>query len=84
MAKEKAPKTKISKNKFFRRPIKEKKLNKKFVKYIQLEADKKFFLSCFTLEEGDIISPVAFICVPRRRLPNTNLSKAKRGNFTTR
>ncbi len=36
----------------FRKPIKEKKFNKKFLKYIEHPGDKKFFTGCFNLTDG--------------------------------
>jgi hypothetical protein len=38
--------------KIFRKPIDEKRFNKKFLKFIELPQDKQFFLSCFNLKEG--------------------------------
>jgi hypothetical protein len=36
----------------FRKPIKQKKFEKKFLKYIEHPGDKKFFADCFTLTDG--------------------------------
>jgi uncharacterized protein (TIGR03545 family) len=35
----------------FKKPIKEKKLKRRFLKYIEHPGDKKFFAGCFTLQE---------------------------------
>jgi uncharacterized protein (TIGR03545 family) len=35
-----------------RKPIKQKKFEKKFLKYIEHPGDKKFFMDCFTLTDG--------------------------------
>ncbi|MDL2228637.1 hypothetical protein LJC14_00120 [Treponema sp. OttesenSCG-928-L16] len=37
---------------FFRKPMPEKKFQRKYLKYIEQPADKKFILSCFELKEG--------------------------------
>jgi uncharacterized protein (TIGR03545 family) len=39
----------------FKKPIKEKKLKKRFLKYIAHPGDKKFFTGCFTLQEDEYV-----------------------------
>jgi uncharacterized protein (TIGR03545 family) len=39
----------------FKKPIKEKKLKRRFLKYIEHPGDKKFFTGCFTLQEEEYV-----------------------------